>query len=85
VRTQQLQIDPSIDWLPIATAASLLGLHASQVRRDRALLSELGLIDYTRKGLRREAFECIQIFRGLVTERGRPEAINTIEEKWNGR
>ncbi|MEH2393852.1 MAG: hypothetical protein V7K21_20035 [Nostoc sp.] len=80
---KQLEIDPQIDWLPINLSAQELGLHPSQIRRDRAVLSELGLIRYTRGGLYREAFECVRLFRKLVDERGRGEAIHVIGDKWN--
>ncbi|MEH1779720.1 MAG: hypothetical protein V7L26_11505 [Nostoc sp.] len=82
---KQLEIDPQIDWLPINLSAQELGLHPSQIRRDRGVLAELGLIRYTRKGLYREAFECIKLFRKLVDERGRDEAIHVIGDKWNER
>jgi len=83
VSQKQLEIDPQIDWLPIELSAQELGLHPSQVRRDRKVLAELKLIRYTRGGLYREAFECVKLFRQLVDERGREEAIYCIGDKWN--
>ncbi len=74
-----------VDWLPIKAIASELSLHDSQIRRDRAVLSELGIITYTRKGMRIEDFECLKLFRQLISERGRGEAISIIEEKWHER
>jgi hypothetical protein len=85
VTQRQLEIDPQVDWLPIKLSAELLDVHPSQIRRDRGVLSELGLIKYTRKGLSREAFECIRLFRQLASERGRIEAIYSIRGKWNER
>lgn len=77
---QRLQLDSQIDWIPISLAASLLGVHSSQVRRDRAVLQELKLIDYTRHsgGFTRKTLETLWIFRQLVNQRGRTEAITKI-------
>jgi hypothetical protein len=80
VDIKQLQLDSQIDWIPISLAASLLGIHPSQVRRDRAVLRELDLIDYTSHsgGFTRKTLESLFIFRQLVNQRGRTEAIKQI-------
>ncbi|MEH2384162.1 MAG: hypothetical protein V7K27_35635 [Nostoc sp.] len=77
---QRLQLDSQIDWIPMSLAASLLGIHPSQVRRDRAVLQELDLIDYTSHsgGFTRKTLESLWIFRQLVSQRGRTEAIKQI-------
>jgi DNA-binding transcriptional ArsR family regulator len=76
------ELDPQIDWVPINLAAALLGIHPSQVRRDRAVLEELELITYANRsnGFRRDAFLALWIFRQLVRQRGRTEAIHQITD-----
>lgn len=71
-----------IDWLPINAVASILDLHETQVRRDRAVLIRLDLINTPRKGLLKWEFDCLKLFRQLVDERGREQAINVISEAW---
>jgi hypothetical protein len=66
----------TIDWLPHDQAASFLGIHISQYRRDLALLNDLGLIQRKKygKGSDRVTLELLQEFRQLVKERGRYDA-----------
>ncbi len=77
---KQLQLDSQIDWIPMSLAASLLGVHPSQVGRDRAVLQELELIDYTSYsgGFTKKTLKSLWIFRQLVNQRGRTEAIKQI-------
>ncbi len=72
-----------IDWLPINAIASELNRHPSQVRRDRAVLSELGLITYTKNGMSYRDYQCLKLFRQLVDGRGRDNAISQIGKKWD--
>lgn len=77
-----LDLPPGVDWVPMWLASNLLGIHPSQVRRDRAVLEFLDLIRHVprSKGFQREAMEALWIFRQLVTQRGRSEAISQISE-----
>lgn len=66
----------------MALAAQILNIHPSQVRRDRAVLEKLELINYTPRsnGFTREAFNALWVFRQLIHQRGRHEAIKSITE-----
>jgi len=77
-----LKLDPRIDWVPINLAAALLDIHPSQVRRDRAVLEQLELITYANRsnGFHRDAFLALWVFRQLVRQRGRKEAIHQISD-----
>ncbi|WGV23691.1 hypothetical protein [Halotia branconii] len=81
--TNRLKFDPSLAWIPIVQAAKLLNVHPSQVRRDRAVVEALGLITYTKHsgGFSPQDFEVLWIFRQLVKERGRKEAIKAITQQ----
>lgn len=76
----ELNLDPTVDWIPMKQASEILGVHPSQVRRDRSILEELCLISYNFRsnGFTREAFEMLWQFRKLVKERGRRHAIAKI-------
>lgn len=73
-------LDPSIDWVPMSVAQVLLRRHPSQIRRDRAVLKRLELVDHVGKssGFSRQTFNALWVFRQLVQQRGRREAIKVI-------
>lgn len=75
-----LDLDPAIDWLTMSQAAEILQINPSQVRRDRAVLNELSLINYQPrcKGIDRTTLEVLWLFRKLVKQRGRTKAIAKI-------
>lgn len=75
-------LDPSIDWVPMSVAKDLLRRHPSQIRRDRAVLKRLELIDHAGKssGFSRKTFNALWVFRQLVEQRGRREAIKVISD-----
>lgn len=79
---EKLDLDPLIDWIPMSMAARLLGVHESQVRRDRVVLEQLELIDYTpySNGFNRETMNALWVFRQLVNQRGRIEAIANVSK-----
>lgn len=77
---EQLNLDPTVDWIPMSVASEILGVHPSQVRRDRRVLEALDLISYNQRsnGFSRSAFDLLWKFRQLVKERGRLNAIAAI-------
>jgi hypothetical protein len=78
--TEQLNLDPTVDWVTMPQAAQILEVHPSQVRRDRRILEALDLITYNQRsnGFNREVIEVLWKFRQLVKERGRINAITAI-------
>lgn len=82
--TSQLEdgIPLTIDWLPHAQIAALLGIHQSQYRRDLSLLDELGIISRNEygKGYDRETVEILFRFRKLSKRKGRKQAAREILE-----
>ncbi|NER38395.1 MAG: hypothetical protein F6J93_31335 [Oscillatoria sp. SIO1A7] len=65
-----------------AQAAEWLEIHASQLRRDKAALRELGLMPKGNlKGYSREHLLLMAKFRFLIEQRGREAAMHTIYEE----
>ena len=77
---EQLNLDPTVDWVTMSQASQILQVNPSQVRRDRRILEALKLITYNQRsnGFNREVIEVLWKFRQLVRQRGRLNAINAI-------
>lgn len=69
-----------IKWLTHYESAQYLGISPSQYRRDKALLSHLGIIDRDKysKGNDYPTLAILQEFRQLIVERGRKSAAKEL-------
>lgn len=80
--TQKL-FDISVDWIGKFEAECILGIREAQLRKNTALLLELGVpgfdyIPYSDRGYSRKSMECLVEFQKLVNLKGRVRAILEI-------
>lgn len=78
-------IPDSIVWIHSEALADAMNISLTQLRRDAAVLKALGSIRQEEmqqryKGFDRHDSEVMWLFRQLVRERGRVQAINSIQQ-----
>ncbi|MEG4207692.1 hypothetical protein QUA20_27685 [Microcoleus sp. Pol7_A1] len=85
MRALNAVIPDSVVWIHTGALADAMNVSLTQLRRDAAVLKELELIRQEEtqqryKGFDRRDSEIMWLFRQLVKERGRTQAINSIHQ-----